>query len=458
MIQDIQTSLQCKVRFVHIFRYFIFFLTFLVAQNKDIKISSLDSVEIKLHLDSLLKNQKSYSLEFHLNSYNDKKNSSYYKIIDRGKIADSLIFVSSGELNYRVVKQILQPFKKLFIGNQYSLAGKHIKSKYYFFNNIPDFQYRLYNEQDLAALIFLEPDFQSFISGAFGISRINNQLDIFGELDLDIENFTKNAEQLKIYWKKNKNISQKMLFRYFYPHILGSNMGIQVQNEFDSYNTFFTKSERKILIKSFSPIFNNFKVGYTKGKIKSTNSGTEYGYDDGEYSAISISSYLDNRNNRLLPVSGKFYNLTIDGGLDKQNMFIETNFEHQLFLNLFGNTYGKIKTVFQGISYFENNVPKSRYLRVGGSSSLRGFDENSFSYPQFHILTLELINDQNRPMQIKTFIDFGSNKLLNIKNYLYGYGFGLKQINDETVLGIDYSFSSYKWQDGKIHLKWSTRF
>ena len=97
------------------------------------------------------------------------------------------------------------------------MAGRHIKSKYYFFNNIPDFQYRLYNEQDLAALIFLEPDFQSFISEAFGISRINNQLDIFGELDLDIENFTKNAEQLKIYWKKNKNISQKMLFRYFYP-------------------------------------------------------------------------------------------------------------------------------------------------------------------------------------------------------------------------------------------------
>ena len=47
-------------------------------------------------------------------------------------------------------------------------------------------------------------------------------------------------------------------------------------------------------------------------------------------------------------------------------MFIETSFEHQLFLNLFGNTYGKIKTVFKGISYFENNVPKSRYLRVGG--------------------------------------------------------------------------------------------
>lgn len=458
MIQDIKTSLQRKERFVHIFRYVISLLTFLIAQNKDIKISSLDSVEIKYHLDSLLKNQKSYSLEFHLNSYNDKKNSSYYKIIDKGKIADSLIFVSSSELHDRVVNQILQPFKKLFIGNQFSLAGENIKSKYYFFNNIPHFQYRLYNDQNLAALIFLEPDFQSFISGAFGISRINKQLDIFGELDLDIENFTKNAEQLKIFWQKNKSISQKMLFKYFYPHILGSNMGILVQIEFDSYNAFFTKSERKILINSFSPIFNNYRVGYTKGKIKSTNSGNEYGYDDAEYSAISISSYLDNRNNRLLPVSGKFYNLTIDGGLDKKNIFIKTNFEHQLFLNVLGNTYGKIKTVFQGISYLKNNVPKSRYLRVGGSSSLRGFDENSFSFPQFNIFTFELINKQIRPMQIKTFIDFGSDKLLNTKNYLYGYGFGFKQVNDKTVLSIDYSLSSYKWQDGKIHLKWSTRF
>ena len=129
MIQDIKTSLQHKERFVHIFRYVIFLLTFLIAQNKDIKISSLDSVEIKLHLDSLLKNQKSYSLEFHLNSYDDKKNISHYKIIDKGKIADSLIFVNSSELNDRVVKQILQPFKKLFIGTLFKRKKRYVKHK-----------------------------------------------------------------------------------------------------------------------------------------------------------------------------------------------------------------------------------------------------------------------------------------------------------------------------------------
>ena len=31
------------------------------------------------------------------------------------------------------------------------------------------------------------------------MSRINNQVDIFGELDLRLENFTKNVEQFEIF-------------------------------------------------------------------------------------------------------------------------------------------------------------------------------------------------------------------------------------------------------------------
>ena len=58
---------------------------------------------------------------------------------------------------------------------------------------------------------------------------------------------------------------------------------------------------------------------------------------------------------------------------------------------------------------------------------------------------------------MKTFIDIGSNKLISIKEYLYGYGFGFKQVNDKTIISVDYSLSSYKWQGGKIHLKWSAR-
>ena len=33
-------------------------------------------------------------------------------------------------------------------------------------------------------------------------------MDIFGEIDLSIENFTKNAEKFEIFWKKDGQISR----------------------------------------------------------------------------------------------------------------------------------------------------------------------------------------------------------------------------------------------------------
>ena len=51
--------------------------------------------------------------------------------------------------------------------------------------------------KELAALIFLTTEFNSFLTGSFGMSRINNQVDIFGELDLRLENFTKTLNNLK---------------------------------------------------------------------------------------------------------------------------------------------------------------------------------------------------------------------------------------------------------------------
>ena len=44
----------------------------------------------------------------------------------------------------------------------------------------------------------------------------------------------------------------------------------------------------------------------------------------------------------------------------------------------------------------------------------------------------------------------GSNKIGNIKEYFLGYGFGFKQLNDKTMLSIDYSLSSNKWKAVKF--------
>ena len=154
----------------------------------------------------------------------------------------------------------------------------------------------------------------------------------------------------------------------------------------------------------FLPFLNNFKLGYLKGEILSTQSGKKSGYINGDFLAISLNSELDMRNNRLLPYLGKYYRFMVDGGVDEKSIYLKTNFEYQLFLHVLRNSYTKIQTVSHTIHYLDEPVPKSRYFKLGGSSSLRGIMKSRFSN-SISYFYLEFIQQQKRTLQIKSFID-----------------------------------------------------
>ena len=104
--------------------------------------------------------------------------------------------------------------------------------------------------------------YDRFLYSAFGVFPENNQVDIFGELDLSIENLTKNAEQFEIYWKKDGQVSQEINLKSFYPHFLGSDLGFLIQYYFENYNALFTKSERRIMLNTFLPILHKVTHGF----------------------------------------------------------------------------------------------------------------------------------------------------------------------------------------------------
>ena len=58
---------------------FLFFYVSLFGNEKQIKISSLDSTSIKLLLDSLIADNSSYTLEYHLKSFDIDKKTSHYQ-------------------------------------------------------------------------------------------------------------------------------------------------------------------------------------------------------------------------------------------------------------------------------------------------------------------------------------------------------------------------------------------
>ena len=124
---------------MHIFRLFFLIFVPLFSQNDEIKIQTLDSTQIKLSLDSLLNKQNSIRIEYHLKSYDIRNHISSYKIKDSGKVADSLLLICDHYFHDRIIKQILQPFENILIGEKYSILGQDLSEKYYFINNMPSF-------------------------------------------------------------------------------------------------------------------------------------------------------------------------------------------------------------------------------------------------------------------------------------------------------------------------------
>ena len=88
---------------------------------------------------------------------------------------------------------------------------------------------------------------------------------------------------------------------------------------------------------------------------------------------------------------------------------------------------------------------------------MRGYDEQYFRTTQFQIPSFELGYDTNRLMQLKCFMDIGSDRLNIFEKNWIGYGIGISQINEDFIINFEYGLSSNSFENGKLHLKWVTR-
>ena len=452
------TWLLYKGNYVLIFKYIILLMTLLFAQQKKVIIPSVEPDIINSSIDSLMKRQISLSIEYHLESFNVDYNQSIYKIVDNQKIADSLILFMDSSINKHIQNRILKPYKFIPVGQKYFDIGEKLVSRYYFMNDVPKYNFGLLDNKYLASLIMINPNFNNYFTGIFGISQKNKILKLIGQLDLDFENFIGEAEQIKLFWKRNEVLSQKIILDTFFPHPFRSSFGLHWTLDHEIYKGLYISKENRLMLNTYLPLLNNFQIGYSKGEVSATELGKENGYKSLAFNALTIVSLIDNRNQRFQPTSGKLFKITFDTGWDKNSTFINSEIQYISFIPIINNSYLKLQYLSRGISYFKELVPKSRYILLGGSSTLRGFQEQEFSLTQYQVCTLEYLIQQKLPMQLKVFIDIGSKYFNPFEKIMFGYGFGMNQINDNSIISVDYAIGNSIKSIGKIHIKWLTRF
>ena len=158
-----------------------------------------------------------------------------------------------------------------------------------------------------------------------------------------------------------------------------------------------------------------------------------------------------------MPSRGVYAHTIIDGGLQDGSGFVHNELEIQTYFPVTANLHGLIKWIGKVIHMFSTPVPKSRYEWFGGTASLRGYREQEFSAPQFQVATLEIGYKAKSSIQTKLFLDMGSDRLNILATNWLGYGIGLSQVNENSIIKVEYALSTLPISKGKLHIKWISR-
>ena len=456
MTADIRILSHSKGKYVRIFSLTIFSFTILFSQDELIHIRSIDSDTVSQLVNNMSEDISELSNRYELRSFSVNDSVSVFRVIKEEKLADSLLLNSDSDIQNSILEQILNPYRIIPIGDMYTQTGKDLVARYFFINEPPQYKFGLLGKDLLGAMIEFVPVFESQLSGIVGMNRVKNKWILNGESNLHLENYFKSAESIDLFWKRKDSISQVIRMGFSIPHPFGWNTGVSIKYHHEVFAGMYTIMENRFMANTFVPIFNNLGIGYVKGIISPTDKGVMNGFEKTDYQAFTLNTRMDNTNNRFLPTKGGIIDIGIDGGLAEGLRFIGSSYKMVKFYS-HDKILFKLKWVGKGIYYHRSVVPKSRYEWFGGTSTIRGYDELVLSATQFQVISTEIGYVPFSKMQLTSFIDIGSDRFNILDESLIGYGVGLSQINEDSVLKIEYALSSTSMSRGKLHIKLISR-
>ena len=456
MIVDTRILSHFKGKCVRIFNYFLFLLSLIYSQDTIIHVPSVNADTVLKTIKNVSNNFSQLSNTYKLASFSIDNDESVYKVINTYKSPDSLIF-NNINIRNNIMNQILNPYRVTPIGDRYMEIGKDLVSRYYFLHKEPEFRLGLIDKELLGSMIYFSPQFESHLSGIMGMGKVGHERVLNGEINFHLENYFRSADYIDFYWRRKDSLSQVIKLGLSIPHPFGLNTGIDLQYRHEIFSGLYTFMENRFLANTYSYLLSTFGLGYVKGMTKPTGDGILNGYKKAQYQAFSITSKMDNTNDRFLPTNGSVMSFVIDGGVDGKLRFIHGSYVINRFVSFKHNFLFKLKWMGKGIYYYRSNVPKSRYEWFGGTSTIRGYNEQILRSTQYQVISPEIGYFLIKTMQMTIFIDIGSHKLSPFYDQWIGYGIGISQVNEDSILKVEYALPGRSMDGAKLHIKLISR-
>lgn len=303
----------------------------------------------------------------------------------------------------------------------------------------------LFSKDSTLLYIYLKKRQSNSFDGLINFSTENKKLSFRGYLDLNLVNIFNKGEEININWKNNSNNKQDFTLKTKIPYIFNSKISAEASfNLFRNDSTFSNtysklslsypinkntnfsilyKSEKSINnimannISSFNKTMFGFGVHYSSFKENQFNFGVNFSYGARATDTKTNQYLLNFKIDRLIKASKK-----IEIYIRNKSGFIFSD------------------------SYLENEL-----FREGGTSSIRGFNEQSIFTSKYSYINSEFRLLIKKESYLYSIQDIGVFNTNNRPKSLYSLGLGYQQLKNNRNVNINITIGLSEDNSNKLN-------
>ena len=328
----------------------------------------------------------------------------------------------------------------------------------------------LFKKDSTIIYLYLEKvknnSFDGFIG--FATNEENEKLEINGYMDIRLHNTLNYGEKINVNYRSTSDNNRFLKTNITTPYIFNTALGLELDLNLTKKDSTYIKDEQSVGLNFL--IKNKHNLSFHLSTLNSTSSleTTNELIKDykSNFKKIKYDFKKVNINNKLIPV--KFLTgIELSTGKRKDNL--ETKTQNRYFIKTFNNfNITKSSSIYLNLEAYglnSSNYYLNEMLLFGGINSIRGFEENSIATNKLFLINTEYRIKLNNDIYINTIFDtaYYENTLANIRDNIYGVGFGLNINTNSGVFRLNYANGIKKGQDidlklSKIHVSFSNIF
>ncbi len=318
----------------------------------------------------------------------------------------------------------------------------------------------------------------SRFSGLIGMNSKGDSwtdVQLTGDVNLLLRNAFSHGEEFSLRWNAPGEGLQRLYVSGVWPYIGGSSFAIDTELKMFKQDTSFITFNPRFALKFHS---SNWLIGLGVNLKISNQTSNQNLSNINNYKSVlyqvSVKNYLHSLT--MFPQTGFFVDANVGIGTQKATV-ISNMLQYRGEISLVQPVYSdlvliKIANTTEGIAkWVESDAPtnfsNNELFRIGGSETLRGFNQESILTKQFSIGTIEMHLLVKQLASIYGFVDYGwvstytPNRFFNEKPI--GLGVGVILNLGEGIINLSYALGkgfgeNFEFNNAKVHIGYAIAF